>query len=85
MTHLSNFFILLLLLWAAPSLKRLVAGFALRRPGFKPGSSHVEFVVDKVALGQIFSGYFGFPCQSSFQQFLYNYHHLSSGAGKIDQ
>jgi nucleoside recognition membrane protein YjiH len=26
----------------------------------------VEFVVDKVALGQVFSEYFGSPCQSSF-------------------
>jgi hypothetical protein len=25
-------------------------------------SGHVEFVVDKVALGQVFSEYFGFPC-----------------------
>jgi hypothetical protein len=33
----------------------------------------VEFVVDKVALGQVFSEYFGFPCQSSFHQFLH-YH-----------
>jgi hypothetical protein len=24
--------------------------------------SHVGFVVDKVALGQVFSKYFGFPC-----------------------
>jgi hypothetical protein len=32
----------------------------------------VGFVVDKVALGQVFSEYFGFPCQSSFQQLLYN-------------
>jgi hypothetical protein len=24
-----------------------------------------DFVVDKVALGQVFSEYFGFPCQSS--------------------
>jgi hypothetical protein len=24
----------------------------------------VGFVVDKVALGQVFSKYFGFPCQS---------------------
>jgi hypothetical protein len=31
---------------------------------FKPGSGHVGFVVDKVALGQVFSEYFGFPCQS---------------------
>jgi hypothetical protein len=28
----------------------------------------VGFVVDKVALGQVFSEYFGFPCQSSFHQ-----------------
>jgi hypothetical protein len=54
---------------AAPQLKRLVAGFPPRRPGFKTGSSHVGFVVDEVALGQVFSEYFGFPCQSSFHQF----------------
>jgi hypothetical protein len=30
----------------------------------------VGFVVDKVALGQVFSEYFGLPCQSSFNQFL---------------
>jgi hypothetical protein len=28
----------------------------------------VGFVVDKVALGQVFSEYFGFPCHSSFHQ-----------------
>jgi hypothetical protein len=28
-----------------------------------------RFVVDKVALGQVFSEYFGFPCQSLFHQF----------------
>jgi hypothetical protein len=28
------------------------------------------FVVDKVALGQIFCEYFGFPCQFSFHQLL---------------
>jgi hypothetical protein len=42
-------------------LKRLVVGFPLRRPGFEPGSSHVGFVVDKVALGHVFSEYLGFP------------------------
>jgi hypothetical protein len=36
-------------------------------PGFEPGSGRVGFVVDKVALGQVFSEYFGFPCQSSFR------------------
>jgi hypothetical protein len=30
----------------------------------------VEFVVDKVALGQIFSEYFGFLYQSAFRQLL---------------
>jgi hypothetical protein len=28
------------------------------------------FVMDKVALGQVFSQYFGFPCQFSFHQLL---------------
>jgi hypothetical protein len=41
------------------------------------------FVVDKVALGQIFSEYFGFLCESSFDQLLQNHHHLSSEAGTI--
>jgi hypothetical protein len=35
----------------------------------------VGFVVDKVALGQVFSEYFGFPCQSSFQQILHPHNH----------
>jgi hypothetical protein len=71
--------------WAAPYLKRLVAGFPPRRPGFDPGSGQVEFVVDKMALGQVFPEYFGFPCQSSFHQLLHNRPHLSSGAGTIGQ
>jgi hypothetical protein len=45
----------------------------------------VGFVVDKVALGQVFSEYFSFPCQSSFHQLLHNQPHLSSGAGTIGQ
>ena len=39
---------------AVPWLRRLVAGLPPRMPGFDPGSVHVEFVVDKVALGQVF-------------------------------
>jgi hypothetical protein len=42
----------------------------------KPGSSHVGFVVDEAALGQVFSEYFGFPCQSSYHQLHHNHHHL---------
>jgi hypothetical protein len=70
---------------AAPYLKRLVAGFPPRRPGFDPRSGRVGFVVDKAALEQVFSEYCGFPCQSSFYQLLHNHHHLSSGAGTIGQ
>jgi hypothetical protein len=75
----------LLYLLAMSQLKRLVAGFPPRRPGFYPRSSHVGFVVEKVALEQVFSEYFGFPCQSSFHRLLHNHHHLSSGAGTIGQ
>jgi hypothetical protein len=31
-------------------------------------------MVDKAALGQVFSKYFGFPCQSLFHQFLHHIH-----------
>jgi hypothetical protein len=44
----------------------------------------VGFVVDKEALGQFFSEYFGLPCQFSSHRLL-NTHHLSSGAGTIGQ
>jgi hypothetical protein len=33
------------------------------------------FVVDKVALGQAFSEYIGFPGQSSFHQILHHHNH----------
>jgi hypothetical protein len=39
---------------AVPWLRSLVAGLSPRRPGFAPGSIHMGFVVDKVALGQVF-------------------------------
>jgi hypothetical protein len=62
----------------------LVAGFSPQRPGFDPNSSHVEFVVVKVALRPVFSEYFGFSHQFSFHRLLHT-HHLSSGAGTIGQ
>jgi hypothetical protein len=37
----------------------------------------VGFVVDKAALGQVFSEYLGFPCQSSFHKILH--HHNQPG------
>jgi hypothetical protein len=49
---------------AVPRLRWLVAGLSPRRSGFAPGSIHVGFVVDKVALGQVFSPSSSvFPCQ----------------------
>jgi hypothetical protein len=55
-----------------------------RRPRFEPRSGHVGFVADKVALGQVFSEYFGFPFQFSFHRLLHT-RHLSSGAGTVGQ
>jgi hypothetical protein len=52
-----------------PWLRRLVACLSPRRPGFDPGSVHVGFMVDKVALGQVFPPeYFGFPLSISFDR-----------------
>jgi hypothetical protein len=33
------------------------------------------FVVDKAALGHVFSEYFSFPCQSAFHQILHHHNH----------
>jgi hypothetical protein len=38
-------------------------------------SRHVGFVVDKVALGQVFSENLGFPCQYTFHLLLRNHLH----------
>jgi hypothetical protein len=43
----------------------------------------VASVVDKVALGQVFSEYLDFSCESPFHQLLHNHHHLSFGVGTI--
>jgi hypothetical protein len=52
---------------------------------FQLGSVYVGFVVDRVALGQVFSEHFGFPCHS-FYRLLHTHHHpSSSGAGTIGQ
>jgi hypothetical protein len=39
-------------------------------------AEHVGVVVDKVAMGQFFSEYFGIPCQSQFHQFLHHHNCL---------
>jgi hypothetical protein len=57
------------LVMAVPWLRRLVAGLSPRRSGVDPGSVYVGFVVDKVALGQVFfPEYFGFPLSVSFHR-----------------
>jgi hypothetical protein len=50
-----------------------------------PRSGHVGFVVENVALGQVFSEYFRVPCQLSFHSLVQTHDHLSSGAATIDQ
>jgi hypothetical protein len=54
-----------------------------QRTRFESRLGHVGFVVDKVALVQVSSEYFGFPCQSFYR--LLHTHHPSSGAGAADQ
>jgi hypothetical protein len=66
------------ILWASSS------NLPPRRPGFDLRSGHVGFVVDKVALGQVSSEYFGFPCQFSFHR-LPHTNQPSSGASTIGQ
>jgi hypothetical protein len=39
-----------------------------------------------VALGQVFTAYFDFPCQFEFHRLLHiHHHHLSSGAGRYNR
>jgi hypothetical protein len=40
--------------WTVPWLGRLVAGFSPLRSGFNPRPVHEQFLVEKVALGQVF-------------------------------
>jgi hypothetical protein len=66
-----------------PYLTPLVASFPPRQPGFDLSSNHVEFMMENVVLEQVFSDYFGFPCQFSFHRLFYT--QLSSGAGTTGQ
>ena len=64
------------LLW---SLLRLVADLLPRRLGFVPRSMYVGFVVDKVAVGEIFSRVFWFfPCQYHSTSVPYSFIHISN-------
>jgi hypothetical protein len=64
---------------AVPWLRSLVASRLPRRPGFAPGSIHVGFLVDKVALGQVFLLVLRFsPVSISFQCCCPNSYHLGN-------
>jgi hypothetical protein len=56
-----------------------VAGFPMRRPGLEPRQGYVGFMVEKAAMGKLFSEYFGFYCQSFHRLFYTLYHPI----GKI--
>jgi hypothetical protein len=58
--------------------------YHLGGPEIYPRLGHMGFMVENMALGQVFTEYFGFPCQFSFHQLFHTYH-LSSGAGTIGQ
>jgi hypothetical protein len=62
-------------LMAAPYLRRLVAGFPHRRPGFKPGWARGILWWTKLALGQVFYENFGFHYRSTFHHALQNHLH----------
>jgi hypothetical protein len=68
-----------------PYLRWLVTGFPPWWPRLEPRPGHVGFVMDKVALKQVFYEYFGYFCQFSFHQLLSTDHQFSFRAGTIGQ
>jgi hypothetical protein len=52
--------------------RQLIAGFPQWQPEFEPQSNQVGFVVDKVALGQVFSTYLVSPANHSLHPLLHN-------------
>jgi hypothetical protein len=60
--------------WGHVITQAVIRRFPLWRRGFSPKPDHVGFVVDKVALGQAFSEYFGFYfCHSANCSILINH------------
>jgi hypothetical protein len=64
--------------YAVPWPRSLVAGLSPRRPGFAAGSIHVGFVVDKVALRQVFLGVLRFSLSISFHRRSPNSYHVGN-------
>jgi hypothetical protein len=64
----------------------LVAGYpSRRRPRFESVSGHVGFVVDKAALRQVLSEYFGFLCHAFPRRPHIHHYPPSTGTGTIGQ
>jgi hypothetical protein len=61
-----------------PWLRRLVAGLSPRTPEFDPGSVYVGFVVDKVALGQVFLPVLQFSHVSMIPPMLHTHLHINT-------
>jgi hypothetical protein len=66
------------------AILRLFSGLPAQWAVFDPKLGHVGFVVDRVALVQIFSEYFGLLCRNSFHQLqlLHTHHPLHLGLVK---
>jgi hypothetical protein len=63
------------LIWPRHSSGGYAPAFHRGGPGSNPGLVMWDFGWTKVALGQVFSENFGFPCQSSFHLLLHNHLH----------
>jgi hypothetical protein len=68
-----------------PWIRQLVAGLSVRRPGFDPRSVLEGFVVNKVAVGQVFVPVFRISPVSIIPTKLHNHLHLhTSITGRIN-
>jgi hypothetical protein len=67
----------------AQAVSRWLPTAAVR--GSKPDMIMWDLWWDKVALGQVFSEFFGFPCNRRSLQLLHNHPHISSGECTIGQ
>jgi hypothetical protein len=65
-----------------PQLKQFVTCFSLQRPGFNYKAIHVEFVVEKVVLGQVSLRAFWSP-PANYHSTTTPFSHPSSGAGTV--
>jgi hypothetical protein len=58
--------------WQQP-IAEAVTSCSLQRPRFDPKPVHVGYVMNEMAMEQVFFEYFGFPCKYHFTSALYAY------------